>query len=548
MNRPPLARVLTWFFAVLIAAAAAPSLAQSKDAKQKPKKPPAKSFVEGQQKTLESPGRPVVVKREEIVAACDLKSGMVVADIGAGTGVFTRLMAPKVGPQGKVFALEIKKDLVEHLEKSSRQAKLDNVAALLSTPESTGLAPESIDVAFVCDTYHHFDHPGEMLASIRAAVRPDGRLIVVDYHKEGRMKDHVRADKKTVIEEILAAGFELVDEKDSIPEHYFVRFKKHALRPPAVPLVVHDPYFSVWSFADKLADDDPRHWTGTSQPMVSMARIDGKAYRLMGKEPAAVPAMTQIGLEVLPTRTIYDFQEGGVRVRLVFMSPLLPDSLDLIGRPVTYLTWEAWSIDGKTHQASVYFDVPERFIYPNNNRPGDKDFWKTVAIRQVPLGGVQAVRFGSTVQPVLEKSGDNLRIDWGYLYVASTRKIAFLSAETARGGFAAKGRIPEEERQEEALSEPVAAGAFSLGKVGKEKASCWAMLAFDDVYSIQYLGKTLRPYWRRNGAEAADLLQMAAFDHHGLSIRCEKFDNELMADLERVGGRRYAELCALGLP
>jgi ubiquinone/menaquinone biosynthesis C-methylase UbiE len=544
VNRPPLARVLTCLLVLSIAAAAAPSPAQPKDAKQKPKKPAAKSFVEGQQKTLEAANRPVVVKREEIIAACDLKPGMIVADIGAGTGVFTRLMAAKVGPQGKVFALEIRKDLVEHVEKTCREAKLDNVVGVVSKPKSTELAPESIDVAFVCDTYHHFDHPGEMLASIRAALRPDGRLIIVDYHKEGRMIDHVRADKKTVLAEIRAAGFELVDEKDSIPEHYFARFKKHSLRPPAVPLVVHDPYFSVWSLADKLADGDPRHWTGTEQPMVSMARIDGKAYRLMGKEPAAVPAMPQIGLEVLPTRTIYDFREGGVRIRLIFTSPLLPGELDLIGRPVTYLTWEAWSIDGREHAASVYFDVPIEFIFPNNKRPSDNDFMTNVETQEFRAGNVQGVRIGSTLQPVLEKSGDNLRIDWGYLYVGSPGRVGTASRDISRDGFVAKGRIPQQDPQK-GYRGPVSACALSLGKVGKEKTARWAMLAFDDVYSIQYLGKNLRPYWRRNGAEAADLLQAAAFDYTGLRGRCEQFDNDLMADLERVGGRHYAELCAL---
>ena len=544
MNRTPYVRLLTLLFALLIAAASGASLAQEKDAKQKTKQPPAKSSVEGQRKTLEDPKRPVVVKREDIVAACDLKPGMVVADVGAGTGVFTRLFAPKVGPQGRVFALEIKKDLVEHLEKMCREQKLDNVVAALSTPKSTELAPESIDLAFVSDTYHHFDHPREMLASMRSALRPDGRLIVIDFEKAGNWKDHVRADKKTVTAEIESAGFALVDERDTIPEHYLLRFRKRALRPPAVPLVVHDPYFSVWSFADKLADDWPRHWTGTEQPLVSMVHVDGKAYRLMGKEPPGVPAMPQVGLEVLPTRTIYDFQEAGVRVRLVFTSPLLPGDMELIGRPVTYLTWEARAIDGREHEASIYFDVPDEFMFPWNNDPSEKDFWMGIVSKGVELPGLHGRRVGSTLQPVLEKAGDNRRIDWGYLYVASTAKVAIASREISRDGFAAAGQVPYQDPQK-GYRGPVEACAFSLGKVGKEKVSRWAMLAYDDVYSIQYLGKNLRPYWRRNGAEAEDLLRTAAREYETLQRRCEQFDKDLMADLERVGGRRYAELCAL---
>src|ERR1051326_2096804 len=112
------------------------------------------------------------------------------------------------------------------------------------------------------------------------------------------------------------------------------------LRPPAVPLVTSDPYFSVWSMADRLTDDATRHWTGTPQALTSMIRIDGKAYRLMGADPPSVAALPQSSLEVLPTRTLYTFEGANVRVALTFMTPLLPTDLDLLSRPATYITWE----------------------------------------------------------------------------------------------------------------------------------------------------------------------------------------------------------------
>src|SRR5438105_13013125 len=107
-------------------------------------------------------------------------------------------------------------------------------------------------------------------------------------------------------------------------------------RPPAVPLVTCDPYLSVWSFNDRLTDADTHHWTGKPHTLLSLVRIDGKPYRLVGAQPVGAPALEQTGLQVLPTRTIYTFAGGGVRLTLTFTTPMLPDDLDVLTRPLTY--------------------------------------------------------------------------------------------------------------------------------------------------------------------------------------------------------------------
>lgn len=317
------------------------------------------------------------------------------------------------------------------------------------------------------------------------------------------------------------------------------------LRPPSVPLVACDPYFSIWSPADKLTDTDTTHWTGKSQRLTSLVRIDGKTFRLMGAEPAEIPAMPQTSLEVLPTRTIYTFAGSGVSLTLTFMTADLPDDLNVLSRPVTYLTWEVQATDAQKHTLAVYFDASSELAVNEPDQP--------VTFQNADVARIKAWRVGTVEQPVLQKKGDDLRIDWGYFYVAmaSDKRAAATvnSAETIRAAFIADGGIGSPAAgsalQDNARNDLVIACAVDLGVVQAKAVSCWLMLAYDDLYSIQYMKKNLRPYWRRNGWSAADLLKAAAHDYPSLVKRCTAFDNELMADLRNAGGENYALLGAL---
>ncbi len=317
------------------------------------------------------------------------------------------------------------------------------------------------------------------------------------------------------------------------------------LRPPSVPLVACDPYFSIWSPADKLTDADTTHWTGKAQRLISLVRIDGKTFRLMGAEPAEVPALPQTKLEVLPTRTIYTFGGADIQLTLTFMTADLPEDLNVLCRPVTYLTWQAQSTDAQKHKVSVYLDASSEIAVNTPNQP--------VNFQNADVSGIKAWRVGSVEQPVLQKKGDDLRIDWGYFYVAMAKDkragSAVNSAEAARAEFIANGSLPkpasEASLQNSARNDSVIAFTVNLGTIQAKPVSCWLMLAYDDLYSIQYMKKNLRPYWRRNGWEAADLLKAAAHDYASLQKRCVAFDNELMTDLRNAGGENYAELGAL---
>ena len=319
-------------------------------------------------------------------------------------------------------------------------------------------------------------------------------------------------------------------------------------RPPAVPLVTHDPYFSVWSMADRLTDEPTKHWTGVANSLISLVRVDGKTWRIMGTDPPRTPptpAMSQTGVAVFPTRTEYTFSTDAVEVTLEFLTPALPDDLDLLSRPATYVIWRVGSRDGKAHEVSLYFDASAELAVNTMEQ--------LVQWSRYQVGGATVLRMGSREQPMLEKSGDNLRIDWGYLYTtappASGVMAAAVDRRTARAAFLETGRVPESDDLEidhpARFRMPVLAWSFDLGSVGATPVERHLVIAYDDGFSVEYLHRRLRPYWRRNRAEAGDMLRAALADYDSLVPRCRRFDDELMAGLTRAGGEEYARLCAL---
>lgn len=181
---------------------------------------------------FEKEGREAFEQRDAIVAACKIRSGMQVADVGAGTGLFSRLFSPKVGAEGIVLAVDISSDFLKHIQETSQQAGLKNIQTVLCKQDSVELPEASVDLVFACDTYHHFEFPFKTLHSIHKALKPDGRLIVVDYHRiEGKSTDwvmgHVRAGLDVVEKEITSCGFKRVGELTGVlKENYLVEFQK----------------------------------------------------------------------------------------------------------------------------------------------------------------------------------------------------------------------------------------------------------------------------------------------------------------------------------
>jgi len=180
---------------------------------------------------FERSGREVYDQRERILAATDLRPGMSVADIGAGTGLFTLLFAKAVGPTGKVYAVDISREFVRNVERRANAAGFANVTGVVNSQNDVGLAPGSIDLAFICDTYHHFEKPAAMLQALHRALRPGGRLVIVDFRRiSGKSSDwvmeHVRAGEGIVTKEVAEAGFAFKGSRDILRENYFLLFER----------------------------------------------------------------------------------------------------------------------------------------------------------------------------------------------------------------------------------------------------------------------------------------------------------------------------------
>eukprot|EP01111_Echinosteliopsis_oligospora_P000471 TRINITY_DN1050_c0_g1_i1.p1 TRINITY_DN1050_c0_g1~~TRINITY_DN1050_c0_g1_i1.p1 ORF type:complete len:695 (-),score=203.49 TRINITY_DN1050_c0_g1_i1:51-2135(-) len=320
-------------------------------------------------------------------------------------------------------------------------------------------------------------------------------------------------------------------------------------RPPSVPLIVSDPFFSVWSGGDSLTDTWPTLWDGTTKGMIGMIRVDGNAYRWMGPGNEAGGTLPnpaqQLSVTVYPTNTVYVFSAGGVELTVTFTTPMMTNGgYDLLSRPVTYLTLSAATVDQQNHTVSVYYDTTAEISV---NTIDEQVVWS----RQITNQGLQAMRIGTQSQNVLGNSGDGIGIDWGYMYVAATGEgmsQSMAQSLDARNGFANNGQLPGDNNQMPiACSDgwPVLAIAFDLGSIGPDAVERVILLGYDDVSSMNYFGTILKAYWTSIYSDILALLDQAWADHETLMEATVQFDTNLIASLAKIGGDQYATMGAL---
>jgi hypothetical protein len=316
---------------------------------------------------------------------------------------------------------------------------------------------------------------------------------------------------------------------------------------PAYPLITHDPYFSIWSFTDDLTTGSTKHWTGADEPLMGWVMVDGMYYSFMGQAdkkqedafgsgnnpPPSIAAAQIKEVTVTATRTIYKYTCGPVNLQLQFTSPLLLNNWTVLTRPVSYITVTLQSNDGKPHNAQASISVSTNVCV---NKPEQE----VTATTAVTADGLNVIKAGSVEQPVLKKKGDDLRIDWGYMYVATPKVTGAKQAITEAGWeFPGLAKTLDSTTGNRLMARTILP-AIKTANTPQEQ---FIMLGYDDIYSVQYFNQNLPPVWRSEGRTMEKELAHAARDYKSIMKQCAAFDQELYADAVKVGGEKYAQLC-----
>jgi len=249
--------------------------------------------------------------------------------------------------------------------------------------------------------------------------------------------------------------------------------------------------------------------------------------------------MEQVSLTVHPLRSVYTFRAAGVELEAEFLSPLIPEDLDRLTEPVTYLTLTAKSADGKKHKVETWFDVTGEIAV--------NDAGQSVLGGALRLDGLNGGFLRASEPKVLGRSGDDLRIEWGAFYLAGDGDVRVTNANEVQEAFVG-GQSPASDSTD--FPRPVhngwpcLASRIEFGDVTGPVTKT-LLLAFDEEKTVQYFGRNLPPYWKRNGRSAGDLLVAAHKGSSALRKKAVDYDAGIEAELEKRGGDAFREVGAL---
>ncbi len=287
------------------------------------------------------------------------------------------------------------------------------------------------------------------------------------------------------------------------------------MRPPTTPIINVDPYFSIWTEESVLKNTV--HWTGKPNSMSGRVFIDGKEYHFLGLKPHSqqnIPDMEVEDIEIDAFSTIITYINDIIRLTIHFTSPTLVNDLYYTSRPVAYCKASCEIIDGEKHEVTVKFTVSEELVL-NTNGEG------RALAHSVNIPGITAIKMGNGVQNVLWRSGDDIRIDWGYFYL----------------GVKGEGNA----------CHAVLDNMYSISIESQLRNEALFLFAYDDIDSIQYFGDNLKAYWKKDGKTIEEAIAEAANEYDTLLTRCNTFSDKIKADAILKGSEKYAELLLLSV-
>nr|WKN36077.1 DUF4965 domain-containing protein [Tunicatimonas sp. TK19036] len=252
-----------------------------------------------------------------------------------------------------------------------------------------------------------------------------------------------------------------------------------------------------------------------------------------------IPAATQTSVSFSATQTTYSFTADAVDIAITFTSPLLLDQLEVVARPASYVTMEVIPLDGQTHEVELMFGFSGVLSTNQSTQP--------VVTSQMTQNGLLIQSVGTESQPVLQTKGDDVRIDWGYAYLAVPQEDnVTATSHTMTDVFNLETQSPSSDTEGAQPADETFVGVtFDLGEISQVQKK-HVILAYDQVYAVNYFGEKLRPWWRRDeDMTPENMLVVAEKDYIRLMQQCQKFDDELRLQAEEAGGKAYADLCQL---
>ena len=286
------------------------------------------------------------------------------------------------------------------------------------------------------------------------------------------------------------------------------------LRAPSIPLITVDPYFPVWSPNEKINFKETQHWTGAKNDLHGYVVIDGEELSFLGYY-RNIKKIPQTSLEIDALSTKVTFENEKIKLNVRFMTPLIPTDLNLLTRPVSFMNVSYEKKDNSVQNVSIKVFVGDSLCL---NRRSEKP----TVTESVKLNGITAIKMGNEEQKLLNRSGDDLRIDWGYVWLAVTGEATADVTNVHRFKHIMLNANIEE---------------------GEEKLF---MFAYDDcAASINYFGKQLKSYWNKDGKTIEKAIEEAANDYSELTVRCDEFSEKMFTDAANAGGEKYAELLSL---